>query len=66
MMIRVVEATAEDVDIWRSLRRDGIRRYSNAFMLSLDQHDASDPAVDAERVVNGGKFSAYSGQTPST
>ncbi len=62
-MISIVQATAADVDVWRSLRRDGIMRYPNAFILSLDEHDAGDPAEDRARLASGGRFLALSGQT---
>lgn len=63
-MITVVHATAKDADIWRSLRRDGIAHYPEAFLFSLEQHDASDPADDVARLASGGKFLAYSDGTP--
>ena len=55
-MVRIREATANDVDQWRSLRRDGIARFPQAFMLSLAQHDASNPNDDISRLNSGGSF----------
>ncbi len=63
-MVVIRQATAEDTQIWRNLRRDGILRYPEAFMLTLAQHDASDAAEDASRLTNGGKFLALNGDAP--
>lgn len=63
-MVEIRAATAEDVDKWRALRRDGIVRYPQAFMLSLAQHDASDPEDDKSRLNSGGKFLAMKGESP--
>ena len=63
-MFKIIEATAQDTDRWRSLRRDGIAHYPDAFLLTLAQHDASDPASDAARLESGGKFIAFDGTTP--
>ena len=60
-MLEIREATANDVNQWRSLRRDGIARYPTAFMLSLAQHDASNLQDDIARLKSGGRFLAFDG-----
>ena len=57
-MIDIRQGTADDVDQWRALRRYGIVRYPQAFMLSLPQHDASNPKDGISRLNGGGKFLA--------
>lgn len=52
-------ATPNDVETWRALRRDGIARYPQAFMASLDQADAISVAQDAEMLVRGDRFLAF-------
>lgn len=57
-MIDIRQGTADDVDQWRALRRDGIVRYPQAFMLSLAQHDASNPKDNISHLNGGGRFLA--------
>ncbi|WP_298860753.1 GNAT family N-acetyltransferase [uncultured Sulfitobacter sp.] len=57
-MVEIREATENDVDQWRSLRRDGMVRYPHAFMLSLAEHEASNDKDDVSRLKSGGKFLA--------
>lgn len=63
-MVAIRHATPEDVEEWRSLRRDGIVRYPQAFMLSLAQHDNSDRADDISRLRSGGRFLAMHEEQP--
>lgn len=62
-MTLIRAATAQDVPLWRALRRDGIERYPAAFLLSLAEHDASSPDRDAARLAAGQFFLAFEGET---
>ena len=64
MTIEVRVAEAQDVDIWRALRRDGIVRYPSVFIVSLEEHDATPIQQDVERLANGDRFLAFQGDTP--
>ncbi|MGJ8594242.1 MAG: GNAT family N-acetyltransferase [Aquaticitalea sp.] len=63
-MIRVRATAPEDVALWRALRRDGIKRYPSAFILSLAEHDAIPEAKDAKRLAGGDRFLAFIDDTP--
>lgn len=52
-------ATPDDVEVWRALRRDGIARYPQAFIASVDQADAIPVAKDAQMLARGGRFLAF-------
>ncbi|MGJ8544299.1 MAG: GNAT family N-acetyltransferase [Sulfitobacter sp.] len=64
MTINIRAASPVDVAVWRALRRDGIVRYPAAFVLSVDEHDATPEQVDAERLNRGDRFLAFDAQTP--
>lgn len=60
-MNSVRAASAQDVELWRALRRDGIARYPGAFIATLEEQDAIPPEVDAKRLDAGGRFLAFAG-----
>lgn len=63
-MAEVLPATVDQVDAWRSLRRDGILRFPEAFMLTLAEHDASNRTEDIARLNCGGRFMAWEERIP--
>lgn len=52
-------ATPEDVTVWRALRRDGIMRYPQAFIVTVDEADAVSVEKDAHALSRGNRFLAF-------
>lgn len=63
-MLHTRLATPDDTTLWRALRRDGIVRYPSVFIPSLEEHDATPVAQDAENLARGDRVLAFQDTTP--
>lgn len=63
-MITVRAATADDVVVWRALRRDGIVHFPSAFMFSLEEHDAISEVSDRKGLATHDRFIAFEDDKP--
>lgn len=56
-------ATPDDVQVWRALRMDGIKRHPQAFIVTQQEAEAVPLEEDAARLSHGDRFLAYLNDT---
>ena len=62
--LQIRATTADDVDIWRALRLDGIARHPEAFMLSLEAARAIPAEKDAAALDRLNRWLAFLDDEP--